>query len=145
MGVESAHKMEEAAETGGRMIESAYHSHAETLPGGRQSREKLEKGINALYHKSLRDNPQLASNPLSRWQQKHAIKNSMPLPSVQARPRAAPPKLRKQAAKTAKTAAKKSEQAAQFVWRHRRVPGGHRPGGDVLFPAQYHVLLFHDV
>ena len=27
VGVESAHKMEEAAETGGRMIESAYHSH----------------------------------------------------------------------------------------------------------------------
>ena len=28
----------------------------------------------SLYQKSLRENPQLASNPISRWQQKQAIK-----------------------------------------------------------------------
>lgn len=30
--------------------------------------------MNYLYKKSLRDNPELASNPLSKWQQKRAIK-----------------------------------------------------------------------
>ena len=30
--------------------------------------------MNALYQKSLQENPQLSSNPVSRWQQKQAIK-----------------------------------------------------------------------
>ena len=40
-----------------------------------QAEKKLEKAnVNALYQKSLQDNPQLASNPFSRWQQKRTIK-----------------------------------------------------------------------
>ena len=96
VGVESAHKVEEAAETGGRMIESAYHSHKlKPYREAAKAEKKLEKAnINALYHKSLRDNPQLASNPLSRCSKSTPSRNSMPLPSVQARPQAVPPKLR---------------------------------------------------
>ena len=54
VGVESAHKMEEAAETGGRMIESAYHSHKlKPYREAAKAEKKLEKAnINALYHKS---------------------------------------------------------------------------------------------
>ena len=122
VGVESAHKMEEAAETGGRMIESAYHSHKlKPYREAAKAEKKLEKAnINALYHKSLRDNPQLASNPLSRWQQKHAIKKQYAAAKRAGQTAGSTAKAAEQTAKTAKTAAKKSEQAAQFVWRHRR-------------------------
>ena len=122
VGVESAHKMEEAAETGGRIIESAYHSHKlKPYREAAKAEKKLEKAnINALYHKSLRDNPQLASNPLSRWQQKHAIKKQYAAAKRAGQTAGSTAKAAEQTAKTAKTAAKKSEQAAQFVWRHRR-------------------------
>ena len=44
VGVESAHKMEEAAETGGRMIESAYHSHKlKPYREAAKAEKKLEK------------------------------------------------------------------------------------------------------
>ena len=33
-----------------------------------------KRQVNVLYQKSLQENPQFASNPLSRWQQKQAIK-----------------------------------------------------------------------
>ena len=103
-----------------------------------KAEKKLEKAnINALYHKSLRDNPQLASNPLSRWQQKHAIKKQYAAAKRAGQAAGSTAKAAEQTAKTAKTAAKKSEQAAQFVWRHRR--------GFLVGIAQYHVLLFHDV
>ena len=50
VGVESARKMEEAAETGGRMIESAYHSHKlKPYREAAKAEKKLEKAnINAL-------------------------------------------------------------------------------------------------
>ena len=75
VGVESAHKVEEAAETAGRIGESAYHSHRlKPYRAAARAEKRLEKAnIKALYHKSLAENPQIASNPLSRWQQKQAI------------------------------------------------------------------------
>ena len=76
MGVESAHKSEEAAEAGGRLMREGYHSHKlKPYRKAAQAERKLEKAnVNALYQKALRDDPQLSSNPISRWQQKQAIK-----------------------------------------------------------------------
>ena len=76
VGVESAHKSEEAAETGARLMRESYRSHKlKPYRKAAQAEQKLEKAnVNALYQKSLRENPQLASNPISRWQQKQAIK-----------------------------------------------------------------------
>ena len=76
VGVESAHKSEEAAETGVRLAREGYRSHKlKPYRKAAQAEQKLEKAnVNALYQKSLRENPQLASNPISRWQQKQAIK-----------------------------------------------------------------------
>ncbi len=72
----SAHKSEEAGETGARLVREGYRSHKlKPYRKAAQAEHKLEKAnVNALYQKSLRENPQLASNPLSRWQQKQAIK-----------------------------------------------------------------------
>ena len=55
VGVESAHKMEEAAETGGRMIESAYHSHKlKPYREAAKAEKRLEKAnINAAMEKAF--------------------------------------------------------------------------------------------
>ena len=76
VGVESAHKSEEAVETGARLVQEGYRSHKlKPYRKAAQAEQKLEKAnVNALYQKSLRENPQLTSNPFSRWQQKQAIK-----------------------------------------------------------------------
>ena len=75
VGVESAHRLEEAAETGGRLAQRSYR--AQKLKPYREAakaeRRLGKANVNALYQKHIRDNPQLSSNPLSRWQQKRAI------------------------------------------------------------------------
>ena len=81
VGVESAHKSEETAETGVSLVREGYRSHKlkPYRKGGTGRGQKLEKAnVNALYQKSLRENPQLTSNPFSRWQQKQAIKANTP-------------------------------------------------------------------
>ena len=76
VGVESAHKSEEAVETGAYLVREGYRSHKlKPCRKAAQAEQKLEKAnVNALYQKSLRENPQFTSNPLSRWQQKQSIK-----------------------------------------------------------------------
>ena len=76
VGVESAHKSEEAVEAGVHLVQEGYRSHKlKPYRKAAQAERQLEKAnINALYQKSLQDNPQAASNPLSRWQQKQQIK-----------------------------------------------------------------------
>ena len=63
-------------ETGARLVREGYRSHKlKPYRKAAQAEQKLEKAnVNALYQKSLRENPQLTSNPFSRWQQKQAIK-----------------------------------------------------------------------
>ncbi|MFR3304499.1 MAG: CD1108 family mobile element protein [Faecalibacterium prausnitzii] len=80
VGVESAHKSEETAETGVRLVREGYRSHKlKPYRKAAQAEQKLEKAnVNALFQKSLRENPQLTSNPFSRWQQKQAIKRNTP-------------------------------------------------------------------
>lgn len=76
VGVESAHKSEEAVETGAYLVREGYRSHKlKPYRKAAQAERQLEKAnVNVLYQKSLQENPQFASNPLSRWQQKQAIK-----------------------------------------------------------------------
>ena len=79
-GVEGAHKAEELGERGARYgarkIRQGYHSRK--LKPYREA-VKAEKAaakanINVQYRKALRDNPRLASNPVSRLWQKRQIK-----------------------------------------------------------------------
>ena len=108
VGVESAHKSEEAAETGARLVREGYRSHKlKPYRKAAQAEQKLEKAnVNALYQKSLRENPQLASNPLSRWQQKQAIKKEYAAA--------------KKTGKAAKTVKEKAQEAGAFVMRHKK-------------------------
>ena len=79
-GVEGAHKSEKLAERAGgyasRKLKESYRSHK--LKPYREA-EKAQAAArkadtNYLYHKTLKENPELAGNPLSRFYQKQQIK-----------------------------------------------------------------------
>lgn len=76
VGVESAHKVEQAGESSLRLVSGANRSiRLRPYKKARAAEKKLEKAnVNALSQKHLRDNPLIASNPISRLQQKKAIK-----------------------------------------------------------------------
>lgn len=122
VGVQSAHKLEETAETGGRMAQSAYRSHKlKPYRKAAVAEHRLEKAnVNALYHKSLRENPQLASNPLSRLRQKQAIKKQYAAAKHAGQTAGTAGKTAGNTARAAKTAAQKGGQAAGFLWRHKK-------------------------
>lgn len=118
VGVESAHKSEETAETGVRLVREGYRSHKlKPYRKAAQAEQKLEKAnVNALYQKSLRENPQLASNPFSRWQQKQAIKKEY----AAAKRAENTANTAKKTGKAAKTVKEKVQQAGAFIMRHKK-------------------------
>ena len=73
--------------------------------------------------KAANNTPPLASSPLSRWQQKQAIKKEYAAAkragkSVSGAKHTA--QTTQKTAKAAKTAAEKGKQAASFIWRHKK-------------------------
>jgi cell wall-associated NlpC family hydrolase len=118
VGVESAHQSEQAAETGAHLVQEGYRSHKlKPYRKAAQAEHRLEKAnVNALYQKSLQENPQLASNPFSRWQQKQAIKKqyAAALHTGQAAGSAAAKSA------TGKTAAEGSKKITEFFARHKK-------------------------
>ena len=118
VGVESAHKSEETAETGVRLVREGYRSHKlKPYRKAAQAEQKLEKAnVNALYQKSLRENPQLTSNPFSRWQQKQTIKKEY----AAAKRAENTANTAKKTGKAAKTVKEKVQQAGAFIMRHKK-------------------------
>ena len=125
VGVESAHKSEEAAETGARLVREGYRSHKlKPYRKAAKAEQKLQKAnVNALYQKSLRDNPQLASNPFSRWQQKQAIKKEYAAAKCAGQTAGGTAKTASKTGKAAKTVKEKAQQAGAFVMRHKKGAG----------------------
>lgn len=119
VGVEAAHKMEEAVESGGRLVQSAHRAHQlKPYRAAIRAEKKLEQAnIDALQKKSEIDRP--TSNPVSKWQQKQAIKKQYAAAkhnqAAQTTAKAA-----ENTAKAAKKAAEKAEKAGKYVWEHRR-------------------------
>ena len=122
VGVESAHKSEEAAETGARLMRESYRSHKlKPYRKAAQAEQKLEKAnVNALYQKSLRENPQLASNPISRWQQKQAIKKQYAAAKRTGQTAGNTAQAASKTGKAARTVKEKAQQAGAFVMRHKK-------------------------
>ena len=118
VGVESAHRSEETAETGVRLVREGYRSHKlKPYRKAAQAEQKLEKAnVNALFQKSLRENPQLTSNPFSRWQQKQAIKKEY----AAAKRAGNTASTAKKTGKAAKTVKEKAQQAGAFIMRHKK-------------------------
>ena len=121
-GLASAHRLEETAESGGRLIQHSRRSRKlKPYRKAAEAERRLEKAnVNVLYRKHLQDNPQLASNPLSRWQQKRAIRKQYAA-SVKSGQTAAA--TMQNTAKAAKKAAEKSKGAVNFILSHKKWMG----------------------
>ena len=119
VGVEAAHKMEQAVESGGRLVQSTHRAHQlKPYRAAIRAEKKLERAnLDALQKKAEIDSP--TSNPVSKWQQKQAIKKQYAAAkhnqAAQTTAKAA-----ENAAKAAKKAAEKAEKAGKYVWEHRR-------------------------
>ena len=122
VGVESAHKSEEAVETGVRLVQEGYRSHKlKPYRKAAQAERQLEKAnINVLYQKSLQDNPQAASNPLSRWQQKQQIKKQYAAAKRAAQSGGTAAGAAQKSGKAAKTVKEKAQQAGAYVMQHKK-------------------------
>ncbi len=122
VGVESAHKSEEAVETGVHLVQEGYRSHKlKPYRKAAQAERQLEKAnINALYQKSLQDNPPAASNPLSRWQQKQQIKKQYAAAKRAAQSGGTAAGAAQKSGKAAKTVKEKAQQAGAYVMQHKK-------------------------
>ena len=119
VGVEAAHKVEQAVERGGRLVQSAHRAHQlKPYRAAIRAEKKLERAnLDALQKKAEIDSP--TSNPVSKWQQKQAIKKQYAAAkhhqAAQTTAKAA-----ENTARAAKKAAEKAEKAGKYVWEHRR-------------------------
>ena len=119
VGVEAAHKVEQAVESGGRLVQSVHRAHQlKPYRAAIRAEKKLERAnLDALQKKAEIDSP--TSNPVSKWQQKQAIKKQYAAAkhnqAAQTTAKAA-----ENTAKAAKKAAEKAEKAGKYVWEHRR-------------------------
>ena len=122
VGVESAHKSEEAVETGVHLVQEGYRSHKlKPYRKAAQAERRLEKAnVNVLYQKSLQENPQLASNPISRWQQKQQIKKQYAAAKRAGQAAGNTAKTAEATGKAAKTVKEKAQQAGAYVMRHKK-------------------------
>ena len=122
VGVESAHKSEEAVETSAYLVREGYRSHKlKPYRKAAQAEQKLEKAnVNALYQKSLRENPQFTSNPLSRWQQKQSIKKQYAVAKRTGQTAGNTAQAASKTGKVARTVKEKAQQAGAFVMRHKK-------------------------
>ena len=119
-GVEGAHKSEELAERGAkygaRKLKQGYRSHKlkPYREAAKAEKAAFKANVNFQYHKTLHDNPQLTSNPLSRFMQKQQIKRQYAKAAKKGGAKDAAEATRK----TAKKTAEETRKAAAFAARH---------------------------
>ena len=119
VGVESAHRIEEVAEGGVRMIDSAHRSHKlKPYRNAAHAEAAADKAnLKALNKQAQRNNPQFSSNPYSRWQQKRAIKKEY-MATKAGKTGKNTAKATQKTAKTAKKAAENTKKSAEFLAKH---------------------------
>ena len=121
--MEGAHKSEELAEKGAkygtRKIREGYRSHKlKPYRAAAKAEKAAEKAnVNYLYHKTLHENPQLTSNPLSRFMQKQQIKRQY-AKAAKTGGAATAKKAAENTRKAAKKTAEETKKAVAFVGRH---------------------------
>ena len=147
-GVEGAHKSEELAEKGAkygtRKIREGYRSHKlKPYRAAAKAEKAAEKAnVNYLYHKTLHENPQLTSNPLSRFMQKQQIKRQYAKAAKTggaATAKKAAETTRKAAKKTAENTRKAAKKTAEETKKAVAFVGRHPAGVGIAVAA---LLLF---
>ena len=119
VGVESAHRIEEVAEGGVRMVDSAHRSHKlKPYRNAAHAEAAADKAnLKALNKQTQRDNPQFSSNPYSRWQQKRAIKKEY-MATKAGKTGKNTAKATQKTAKSAKKAAENTKKTGEFLAKH---------------------------
>ena len=121
VGVESAHKLEEAAEGSVRFAQAAHRSHIEKpYRKAEQAAAKADRAnLRALYRQAEAQNPEAFSNPYSKWQQKQAIKKEYAAAKAG---RTADQTIRagETTAKAAKRASEAGQKVSEFVSKHKK-------------------------
>ena len=122
-GVEGAHKSEELAERGAkygaRKVREGYHSHKlkPYREAAKAEKAAFKANVDFQYHKTLHDNPQFTSNPLSRFLQKQQIKRQY-AKAARTGGAATAKKAVENTRKAAKKTAEETRKAAAFAARH---------------------------
>ena len=122
-GVEGAHKSEEAAERGlkygARKIKQGYRNHKlkPYREAAKAEKAAFRANMDFQYHKTLHENPQLTSNPISRFWQKQKIKRQYAKAARKNGAKTAQ-KAAENTRKAAKKTAEETKKAAAFVARH---------------------------
>ena len=119
VGVESAHRIEEVAEGGVRMVDSAHRSHKlNPYRNAAHAEAAADKAnLKALNKQAQRENPQFSSNPYSRWQQKRAIKKEY-MAAKAGKGGKNTAKATQKTAKSAKKAAENTKKTGEFLAKH---------------------------
>ncbi len=119
VGVESAHRLEEVAEGGVRMVDSAHRSHKlKPYRNATHAEAAADKAnLKALNKQAQRNNPQFSSNPYSRWQQKRAIKKEY-MATKTGKSGKNTAKATQKTAKSAKKAAENTKKTGEFLAKH---------------------------
>lgn len=76
VGVQAAHQSEEFAEGAARTVSNVRYGHKLKAyqKAARLDRKADKANVEALYQQAVTDNPEIASNPISRWKQRQEIK-----------------------------------------------------------------------
>ena len=123
VGVESAHKSEQAVETGVRLIQDGIYSH-KLKPYRQRARaeRQLEKAIypGAVPKKHCRKIPSLPAIHCPVGSRSRRSSGQYAAAKRTAKTRKTAKNASDKAGKATRAAAEKAEQAANFVWRHRR-------------------------
>lgn len=121
VGVESAHKLEETAEGGVRITDSAHRNHQlKPYRNAERAEAKVDKAnIRALNKEAERQSPQLSSNPYSRWQQKQAIKKEYAAAKA-GKGAQNTVKASETTAKATSKAAETTKKTGEFIARHKK-------------------------
>lgn len=129
VGVEGAHKTEQAVEVSARLVREGYRSHKlKPYREAARAEQKLEKAnINALYQKSLARTPSLPATPFPAGSKSRPSKRNMPPPNapvkrlcIRHRPQAIPPRPRKRPARRQSLSKKKRNRRAALSCGTRR-------------------------
>ena len=118
VGVESAHHLEQAAENSVHFIEAAHRSH-QLKPYRNADRAEARAdraNLDALQKQAQQQNPELQSNPYSRWQQKRAIKKEY----AAAKAGGGTVSASEVTAKAAKRAAEDTKKASEWIVEHKK-------------------------
>lgn len=118
VGIEAAHKTEKAAEVAARAVRNAHRSRKlRPYRDAAKAEKQLDKAnISLLRQQAARENPQLSSNPISRWRQKQTIKKEY----AAAKAGGSAQRTAESAAKAAKKTAEETKKAGEFIARHKK-------------------------